>query len=85
MSRRGLYLVCYRGFLGQWLKDDSRYQGGPLKTEAGSVAETAFHRESHGEWLLWASTTAVSGRQKRVSIGSGSFVEVRMVAVVGRK
>lgn len=52
MSGRGLYPVCYSAFLGQWLKDGSRHQGGPLKTAAGSVAEAAFHRESHGEWIL---------------------------------
>lgn len=52
MSGRGLYPACYSAFLGQWLKDGSRHQGGPLKTAAGSVAETAFHRESHGERLL---------------------------------
>ena len=45
MSGRGLYPVCYSTFLGQWPKDGSRHQGGPLKTVAGSGAETALHRE----------------------------------------
>lgn len=85
MNGRDLHLVWYRASLGQCLEDGSRHQGGPLKAVAGSVAETVFSRENHGEGLLWAPRTAVSGRQETVSVDSGIIIEVRMVAFTGRK